>query len=224
MRVVGFGATGMIGQGVVRECLLAPDVTQLTTVGRAPTGQRHEKLAEVVHQDFLDFAPIADRLAGQDACFFCLGVSAAGRSEAAYRRITYDVTLAAARMLAERSPGATFIYVSGQGTDSTGTGRTMWARVKGQTENALLELPGLSAYLFRPGIIQPRHGATSRTRSYRLMYAAAAPLLPAARRLFPDQVTTTELVGRAMLAVARHGAPQRVLDTAAINALARPAE
>lgn len=220
MKVVLFGATGMIGQGVLRECLLAPDVTSVLAVGRAPTGQRHPKLRELVHRDFLDFSPAADQLTGQDACFFCLGVSVAGRSEADYRRVTVEYPVAAAQELARQSPGLAFCYLSGQGTDRTGQARSMWARVKGEAESLLLEQPGLAAYLFRPGIIQPRHGATSRTRSYRVMYAVAGPLLPLARRLFPDRVTTTELVGRAMLQVARQRGPERTLETRDINALA----
>jgi uncharacterized protein YbjT (DUF2867 family) len=216
MRVILFGATGMIGQGVLRECLLAPDVESVLSVGRAPTGQRHDKLREIVHRDFTDFSPIEAELSGLDACFFCLGVSSAGMSESEYRRVTYDFTLAAARVLAKRNPQLTFVYVSGQGTNADG--RAMWARVKGETENALLAMP-FRAYLLRPGFIQPLHGARSRTRAYRLLYGAAAPLLPLARRLFPSQVTTTEQIGAAMLQLARHGAPERMLATPAINAL-----
>jgi uncharacterized protein YbjT (DUF2867 family) len=216
MRVILFGATGMLGQGVLRECLLAPDVESVLSVGRAPTGQRHDKLREIVHRDFTDFSPIEAELSGLDACFFCLGVSSAGMSESEYRRVTYDFTLAAARVLAKRNPQLTFVYVSGQGTNADG--RAMWARVKGETENALLAMP-FRAYLLRPGFIQPLHGARSRTRAYRLLYGAAAPLLPLARRLFPSQVTTTEQIGAAMLQLARHGAPERMLATPAINAL-----
>jgi uncharacterized protein YbjT (DUF2867 family) len=216
MRVILFGATGMIGQGVLRECLLAPDVESVLSVGRAPTGQRHDKLREIVHRDFTDFSPIEAELSGLDACFFCLGVSSAGMSESEYRRVTYDFTLAAARALAARNPELTFVYVSGQGTNPDG--RAMWARVKGETENALLAMP-FRAYLLRPGFIQPLHGARSSTRAYRLFYLAAAPLLPLARRLFPSQVTTTEQIGTAMLQLARHGAPERMLATPAINAL-----
>lgn len=216
MKVVLFGATGMLGQGVLRECLHAPDVESVLAVGRAPTGRRHDKLREVVHRDFTDFSPIEAELSGPDACFFCLGASSVGMSESEYRRVTYDFTLAAARALAERNPDLTFVYVSGQGTNPEG--RAMWARVKGETENALLAMP-FRAYMLRPGFIQPRHGARPRARAYRLFYLAAAPLLPLARRLFPSQVTTTEQIGTAMLQLARHGAPERVLATPAINSL-----
>src|SRR5580704_18949501 len=139
MKVILFGATGMIGQGALRECLLDPGVEQVLAVGRGATGQPHAKLRELVHADLFDLSAIAADLSGYDACFFCLGVSAAGMTEAAYRRVTYDLTLAVARTLVERSPGMTFLYVSGAGTDSTARGGSMWARVKGETENALLE-------------------------------------------------------------------------------------
>jgi uncharacterized protein YbjT (DUF2867 family) len=218
MRILLFGATGMIGHGVLRECLLAPDVEAVLTVGRTATGQRHAKLREIAHPDLFDLSAIEDDLTGYDACFFCLGVSSAGMNEADYRRLTYDLTLSVARTLSARNPDSTFVYVSGQGTDSTGAGRTMWARVKGQTENALLDLP-LRAYMFRPGYIQPMHGAKSRTRLYSAIYAVLKPLYPLVRRLAPGSVTTTEQMARAMLRVARSGAPTRILAPRDINAL-----
>ena len=220
MKVVLFGATGMVGQGVLRECLLSSDVDSVLAVGRAAPGTRHQKLREVAHADLTDLTPIERDLAGHDACFFCLGASSAGMSEADYTRVTYDLTLAVAAILARLNPGMTFIYVSGAGTDGTERGRVMWARVKGRTENALLALPFKAAYMFRPGVIQPLHGIVSRTRVYRLLYAAMRPLLPLLKALFPNAVTTTERVGRAMIYVARLGAPKRVLETRDINALA----
>jgi uncharacterized protein YbjT (DUF2867 family) len=219
MRVVLFGATGMIGQGVLRECLLDETVTQVLTVGRTPTGQQHPKLREVTHADLADLTPIQSDLRGYDACFFCLGVSSAGMSEDAYRRITYDYTMAAARVFAAQDPDATFVYVSGAGTDSTEKGRTMWARVKGKTENDVLSLLR-GAYMFRPGYIQPMHGIRSRTRLYRMVYVVTVPLYPVLRRLFPKSITTTESIGRAMINVAAKGAPTRVLDPSDINAAA----
>jgi uncharacterized protein YbjT (DUF2867 family) len=220
MNVVLFGATGMVGQGALRECLLDNDVKKVLSIVRSETGQRHDKLRELVRTDLSDLSPIADDLAGYDACFFCLGVSSAGMSEAAYRKTTYDLTLAAAQILAQKNPQMVFIYVSGTGTDSSERGTVMWARVKGATENALLKLPFKAAYMFRPGIIQPVHGAKSRTRSYRFFYAAFGPILPLARMAFPNQVTTTERVGRAMLAAAKRGAPKTLLENRDINELA----
>jgi uncharacterized protein YbjT (DUF2867 family) len=220
MRVILFGASGMVGQGVLRECLLDPDVQAVLSIGRSATGQTHAKLRELAHADFTDFAPLAGELTGYDACFFCLGISSAGMKEAEYRHITYDFTLAAAQVLAQQDPEMTFIYVSGTGTDSTEKGRTMWARVKGETENALLRLPFKAAYMFRPGAIQPLHGITSKTRLYRAAYVVMAPLWPLLRALFPRSTITTEQVGRAMLAVAKRGADKQLIENVDIARLA----
>jgi len=214
-----FGATGMVGQGVLRECLRDTDVRSVLSIGRSTTGQRHPKLRELVHRDFLDFSAIENELSGFDACFFCLGVSSAGMQEADYRRITYDFTMAAARVLARLNPGMTFEYVSGMGTDSSEHGRTMWARVKGKTENDLLRLPFKGAYMFRPGVIVPLDGIQSKTRLYRIFYAVLRPLLPLLRAAFPRYVTTTEQIGRAMIKVARQGAPKSVLENSDIDEL-----
>jgi uncharacterized protein YbjT (DUF2867 family) len=218
VRVLLFGATGMVGQGVLRECLLAPDVERAVTVGRSATGQSHPKLRELVALDLFDLSSLEPELAGFDACFFCLGVSSAGMSEEAYTRVTHDLTLSVARTLVRHNPRMTFVYVSGAGTDSTERGRSMWARVKGRTENALLALFE-SAYMFRPGLIQPLHGIRSRTTWYRVLYVFVAPAVPLLRRLMPNAVTTTEQMGRAMLAVARRGYPKSILETVDINGL-----
>jgi uncharacterized protein YbjT (DUF2867 family) len=219
MRILLFGATGMVGQGVLRECLLDDGVAEVLAVGRSPAGQRHPKLRDLVLPDVGDLSAVEGELAGFDACFFCLGVSAVGLSEAEYTRLTFDLTLGVARTLARVSPGMTFVYVSGAGTDSTERGRTMWARVKGRTENALLALPFRAAYMFRPGLIQPLHGIRSKTAVYRAIYAVLGPLTPLLRRLAPNAVTTTEQVGRAMLAVARHGYAKPHLEPRDINAV-----
>ena len=217
MRVVLFGATGMVGQGVLRECLLDPEIESVLAVGRSPTGQRHAKLHEIVHNDFLDFSRIESQLAGYDACFFCLGVSSIGMSEEQYRRLTYDITLAAARTLAKLNPQMVFIYVTGRGTDSSERGKLMWARVKGKTENDLLKLPFKAAYMFRPAGIQPLHGIRSKTGWVQAIYVGAAPLLSLLNRLAPTYMTTTEQVGRAMIKVARDGYPKPVLESDDIN-------
>jgi len=221
MNVLLFGATGMLGQGVLRECLLDSGVVSVVTIGRSVTGISQPRLREIVHADLTDYAPLESQLSGFDACFFCLGVSSAGLTEEKYWRVTYDFTLLAAETLVRLNPGMTFVYISGQGTDSTERGRTMWARVKGRTENALLRLPFKAAYMFRPGIIEPRFGARSRTGWYRALYAISRPLFPVLRWAFPDQVLATDEIGRAMLIVARDGAPKPVLETRDIRALLR---
>lgn len=221
MKVLIFGATGMVGQGVLRECLAAPDVSQVTTVGRTPLAQVHPKLAHLRHADLMDLRSVEEALRGFDACFFCLGVSSAGMSEAAYRHLTYDMTLSVATTLARLSPRMVFTYVSGAGTDSTETGRSMWARVKGKVENDLQKLPFKGVYLFRPGVIQPLHGIRSKTRSYQLFYSLTRPLLPLARRWFPDQVLTTEDMGLAMLQLARGSSAPAVLESRDVATLVR---
>jgi uncharacterized protein YbjT (DUF2867 family) len=219
MKVILFGATGMVGQGVLRECLREPDVTLVRLVGRSASGVDHPKVRETVHPDLWNYSSIAPDLAGFDACFFCLGVSSAGMREPDYERITYGLTLAAAETLARLNPAMTFVYVSGAGTDSSERGSTMWARVKGRTENALLALPFKAAYMFRPGIIQPLDGIQPKATAIRIVYAVMKPVLPLLRWAFPAQILTTEKIGRAMLIVARDGAPKRILESRDINAL-----
>lgn len=221
MKVLLFGATGMVGQGALLECLDAPDVSLVQCVGRSATRLAHAKLRDVVHGDLLNYTAIESQLTGFDACFFCLGVTSSGKREADYAHLTYDITLAAAETLARLNPQMTFVYVSGAGTDSTAQGRSMWARVKGRTENALLKLPFKAAYMFRPGVIQPLRGVRSKTSSYQVFYALTRPLLPLLRAWMPNTVLTTVVVGQAMLAVARHGAPKARLESADIHALAK---
>jgi len=218
MKVLVLGATGMVGRGVVRECLLDDSVEKVITIGRSPAGIEDPKLKEILSVSFEDFSSIEHELEDVDACFFCLGVSSAGMKEADYYRVTFGFTVSAAKGLSRIHPGMTFIYVSGQGTDSTQTGRVMWARVKGKTENALLQLR-LNAFMFRPGIIVPMDGIQSRTKAYRIGYTLAKPLLPLLLRAFPNQVLTTRDIGRAMLAVAQGRWDKRVLETADIRAL-----
>jgi uncharacterized protein YbjT (DUF2867 family) len=219
MNVLILGATGMVGQGVLRECLLDRSVTHVVTLGRSPTGQTHPKLREIVHGNLFDLGAVEDQLTGLDACFYCLGASAAGLSEAEYTRINYAMTLAVAETLARLDTDMTFVYVSGTGTDSSGRGRVMWARVKGRTENALLRLPFKTGYMLRPGLIVPMHGVRSKTRLYRAFYSFLGPLLPILRRIFPRAIVTTEQMGRVMLRLARSGYSKHVLEAADIAAL-----
>jgi uncharacterized protein YbjT (DUF2867 family) len=211
MKVVIFGATGMVGQGALRESLLAPDVEQVLAVVRTPTGVSHPRLREIKLDDFADLAPIRDELRGFDACFYCLGVSSVGLDEAAYARVSYDYPMAAARTFAEITPSATFVYVSGAGTDPGG--RQMWARVKGRTEREIIDLLP-HGYAFRPGFIQPTRGVRSKTRLYNMIYTATAPLQPFLVRVAPKYVTTTDRLGQAMLRAARIGFPNRIVENA----------
>ncbi|AKT42066.1 epimerase [Chondromyces crocatus] len=219
MNILLFGATGMVGQGVLGVCLGDPDVENVLAVGRNATGQPHPKLRELIHRDFLDLAPIEDQLAGHDACFFCLGTSSLGMSEEDYRRVTYDIALSVGRTLARLSPDLTFVFVSGSGTDGTAKGRVMWARVKGETENALLALP-FEAYMFRPAFI---HGVRPKQPLFKAIYGGLAPLFPVLQKVLPKYMTTTDHLGRAMLEVARYGAPMRVLENADIDRIGREA-
>jgi uncharacterized protein YbjT (DUF2867 family) len=219
MNVIVFGATGMVGRGVLIECLEDPGVTRVVVARRA-SGMKHDKLTEIVHTDYLDFASIEGRLGGLDACFFCLGVSAAGMSEAEYRRTTYDVTLAAARALLRASPAIVFEYISGVGTDSTEKGRAMWARVKGKTENDLLALSP-RALMFRPGWIQPVKGVVSSTKLYRVLYRVAGPLYPLLKVMFPASMLTSSTLGKAMIAAVRTPPAKRVLEVSDMHALLR---
>src|SRR5579862_5898083 len=178
VKVVLFGATGMVGRGILRECLLDPDVESVRAIVRNASLPQNYKLREIIHQDVYDLAAIEDRLSGYDACFFCLGVSSVGMKEETYRRITYDLTVSVAKTLAKLNPTMTFIYVSGAGADSTERGRMMWARVKGRTENTLLEIPFKAVYLFRPAYIQPLHGVRTKTALYGALCAVMRPFYP----------------------------------------------
>jgi len=220
VNVVLFGATGMVGQGVLRECLLDPDVTAVLSVGRSRIRQTHAKLREIVHADLLDFSALESALAGFDACFFCLGVASAGMAEADYRRVTFGIAVAAATTLVRLNPGMMFVYVSGAGADSSERGRVMWARVRGETENAILRLPFKTAAVIRPAGIIPLHGITSRTPLYRAAYTLTRPFWGILYKMFPQFVTTTETLGRTMLQIARHGSPKPILEARDINALA----
>jgi uncharacterized protein YbjT (DUF2867 family) len=213
MKVLLFGSTGMVGQGVLRECLADPDVSEVISVVRKPTGRTDPKLREVVHADFLDFS--ARRL-DADACFWCLGVSSNGMSEADYTMITHDFTIAAAKAM--NAPTMTFVFVSGQGAD----GGSMWARVKKRTEDDLAAMPFKALYVFRPGFIQPMDGIRSRTTLYNVLYPVLYPVMLLMRAVAPSQITDTRRIGRAMLNIARRGYPSRILGNPQINEASRP--
>jgi len=212
----------MVGQGVLRECLLDPNVELVVTIGRTATNVQNAKLREIVHTDLWNYSTIESDLKDVDACFFCLGVGSAGMAEKDYARVTYGITLAAAEALARLNSKMVFIYVSGTGTDSSEKGRMMWARVKGKTENALLRLPFAAAYMFRPGFIEPAHGEISRNKLYRVLFAIAKPFLPLLRRAFPNQILTTEQIARAMLNLVTHPYPKHVLEIKDIRAAEIP--
>jgi uncharacterized protein YbjT (DUF2867 family) len=217
MKVILFGATGMVGQGVLRECLRDDGVETVLAIGRKSIGQTHPKLRELIRKDLFDFAAVDGELQGYDACFFCLGVSSAGMSEPDYTRLTYDLTLGWAKVLARINPAMTFIYVSGGGTG----GRAMWAQVKGRTEDALLALFP-SAYMFRLGALRAMHGEVSKTRWTRIAYTVVRPLWPLVRLLAPGSMITTEELGRAMIRAVRQGASKRVLENRDLRALGVP--
>jgi uncharacterized protein YbjT (DUF2867 family) len=221
MKIVIFGATGMVGKGVLLECLDDARVERILLISRHALGIDHLKLREIIHQDFFDFSAIQSEFAALDACFFCLGVSSVGMSQADYYHLTYDLTLAAATSLASAAGGGlTFCYVSGEGTDSTERRGSAWARTKGKTENAILRLPFKAAFMFRPGYIQPLSGIRSKTRWYQALYDLLGWLYPLIRRLLPGYVTTTANIGRAMIQVAAAGYPKQVLHSTDINQLA----
>jgi uncharacterized protein YbjT (DUF2867 family) len=219
VNVILFGATGMVGQGVLRVCLIDPDVQSVRAIGRSATSQHHPKLTDIVHADLRHLGAIESQLSGCDACFFCLGVASAGMTEPDYRRVTFDLTLEAAATLARLNRGMAFVYVSGAGADSSERGRVMWARVRGETENAILRLPFKTVAVVRPAGIIPLHGITSRTPLYRMLYAMTRPFWPLLYKAFPQFVTTTERLGRAMLQIAKRGAPKPILEARDINAL-----
>jgi uncharacterized protein YbjT (DUF2867 family) len=217
MKVILFGATGMVGQGALRECLLDDGIESVLAISRSSTHQTQPKLRELLLKDLFDFNAAGDNVKGYDACFFCLGVSAAGMSEADYTRLTFDLAMGWAQVLAEINPAMTFIYVSGAGTG----GKAMWAQVKGRTEEVLLALFP-NAYMFRLAALRPMHGEVSKTRWTRISYALFHPLLPLVRAIAPAAVITTEELGRAMIRVARQGAPKRVLENRDLRALGVP--
>ena len=221
IKAIIFGASGMVGRGVLLECLDCGDVESVLIVNRESIGINHAKLKEVIHKDFLNYDAIEEQLKGFNACFWTLGISAIGLSEEKYKQITYDFTLKAAKTIIKLNPETTFCYVSGAGTDSTEKGRSMWARVKGKTENDIMKLPFKGSYVFRPGYIQPMRGVKSKTGWYNTMYVLFKWLYPLFKTLFPGMVTTTINFGKAMIKCAKDGYSQQILNSKDINSLSK---
>lgn len=216
MNVILTGATGMVGEGVLRECLRNPIVKKVLVVGRKECGISSDKLTEILHGDFFDLSPIADKLQGYGACFFCLGKSSVGMKESDYYKVTYTLTMNFARVLAEGNPEMAFCYISGAGTDSSEKGKLMWARIKGKTENDLSELPFREVYNFRPGLLQAEKGAKNTPALYNI-FSWVFPLL---RRIFPGFVSTLRELGRAMINAADKGYEKNILEVKDILLLA----
>lgn len=219
MKVIIYGATGMIGQGALRACLNDPQVEAVLAVGRTATGVQHPKLKELMMRDLADYSHFDAALAGYDACFFCLGTTVAGKTEAEYRRVTQGFTMAAAQTLLRLNPQMTFVYVSAEGADSSEKGPLMWARVRGELENALLRMPFKGVYILRPAFIQPMDGEQSKTPAYRMMYNAFKPLLGTIKKLFPSYATDTRVLGRAMIVLAGRGCREKILKSKDLNNL-----
>jgi len=217
LNVILFGATGMVGEGVLHETLKDPSVGSVLVIGRRSCGIANAKLTEIIHTDFYDYGAIESDLGGYDACFFCLGVTSIGKSEAEYTRLTYDLTMAAGRTLSRLNPGMVFCYVSGAGTDSSEHGRSMWARVKGKTENDLMRLPFRKTYAFRPGYIKPIPGLKNSFAFAR----ALAPLYPFLKSVLPNHVCTLEDLGMAMVQVAVAEYPGNILECKDIASMGR---
>ena len=217
MKVIITGATGMIGRGALLEALDDPAVTHVLTLGRVKTGEKHPKLQEIERKDLFDLAPIQDQLKGYDALLYCLGISSVGMNEADYMRVTHDLTVAIAQAFVAANPGGSVVFISGKSTDSSEKGSMMWARVKGKAENALLAMPFRSATMFRPGVIQPQRGITSRTTAYRVLYVLFKPFMGMLVR--SGTATTTTLLGLAMLEAAEKPPSQRILENSEITAL-----
>ena len=220
-KVIITGATGMVGKGVLLECLDHDSISEVLVIGRNPAGMEHPKLKELIHKDFSDFSGVKNQLTTYDACFFCLGISAAGMKEQQYKRITYDFTLSLAKTLIETNSEMTFNYVSGQGTDSTEKGQMMWARVKGKTENDLLNIGFKQAFMFRPGMIIPLRGIKSRTKSYQFMYDYFMWLVKMVKAIAPNSVVNTTQIGQAMINTVLNGYNKNILKAKDILILSK---
>ena len=211
------GVTGMVGEGVLHECLQHPQVEAVLVINRKPCGVVHPKLKEIIHTDFFDLSAIESQLSGYNACYFCLGVSSIGMKEPEYYKLTYTLTLNLAQTLSKLNPEITFCYVSGGGTDSTEKGRSMWARVKGKTENDLMKLPFKQVFAFRPGYMHPTKGLKNTLSSYKYM----SWMYPFYRAVFPRFVSTLAELGLAMINVTLYGYEKQVLEVKDIVAVSK---
>ncbi len=216
IKVIITGASGMVGEGVMHECLNHPNVEAVLVIGRKPCGTEHPKLKEIIHKDFFNLSPISDQLKGYDACYFCLGVSSVGMKEPEYTKLTHDLTLHAAELMSTLNPEMTFCYVSGAATDSTEKGKSMWARVKGKTENDLLKLPFKAAYMFRPGYMHPTPNLNNTLKYYKYI----TWMYPLLKTLFPGSVSTLADLGQSMLGVTLKGYDKNVLEVTDLKKVA----
>jgi hypothetical protein len=217
LKLILTGATGMVGEGVLHEALLHPDVEQILSISRKSCGIAHPKLKEIIHGDFMNLEPVKDHLKNYNTCFFCLGVSSVGMTEEKYMKLTYTLTMHMAQMLAGQNSGMTFCYISGAGTDSTEKGRSMWARIKGKTENDLMKLPFKRVFAVRPGIIKPTKGQKNTLSLYRYM----GWLFPILRMLFPNLTSTMKELGLAMITAVSKGYDKTILEVKDIRLLAK---
>jgi uncharacterized protein YbjT (DUF2867 family) len=216
IRAIVTGVTGMVGEGVLYECLEDPQVESVLIINRRPSGFSHPKLREIIHADFLDIRPIEDQLSGYNACYFCLGVSSIGMKEPEYTKLTYTLTMHVAEVLCRLNPDMTFCYVSGAATDSTESGRQMWARVKGKTENDLMKLPFRQVFAFRPGFMKARDEARNVLKYYKYFIW----MFPTLKALFPNTASYLSQLGQAMLKVTKYGYEKKILEVRDINELA----
>lgn len=220
MKIVITGASGMVGKGVLLECLDSTFVEQVLTVNRRSIEVDHPKHKEIIVADFFDLENAKTKMKGYGACFFCAGVSSLRMKEAEYTRLTYDLTTHFAQTFIAQNPNSLFTYVSGTGTDSSEKGRSMWARIKGKTENAILNMGFKDALMFRPGYIQPMRGIRSKTNWYQWIYMVFKPIY-AILKYFPSTATSTVNIGQAMLSVLQKGSDQKIFNNKDINALAK---
>ena len=215
LKTIITGATGMVGEGILRECLLNEDVAEVLVINRKPCGVAHPKLKEIIHSDFFDLSAIESQLQGYNACLFCLGISSVGVDADTYYRMTYTLTMHVAETLSRKNPDMTFCYISGAGTDSTEQGKVRWARVKGKTENDLMKLPFKAVYNFRPGALIPEKGAKNVLKLYKYF----SWLTPVIKLFFPNNISTIKALGQTMIKVSLTGYSKSIIEVKDIHIL-----